>query len=361
MTIKITKIEDFKVPPNIPKARGMEVIGIVEEFDYVNGLENAYGDNIAKEEGIDEKTKDIIADAIKADEWYPYYYPKPPTMEATDVEGKYRQLTGFTTRSGHIKAKKKTMLMYLIKFKDAVDENGVMQSADFWRRAWRTKENVIEKFDFIKTPENRRNILKGAKESLDKSSYVKKDGEHLRRNISAVLVAQGISNPTDKWINDVRDYMGSSAVMTNADDSDVSSNEKLKDSVIVVTKTFGEIKDAKMDSQVLDDIEENIVKKKDEIIERLEDENRETHISVVGKTLGAAIEKADKIRDNKKQTLLNLYKIRFDNHEVIRDLVINHGFSLEDALKTFWKAQKPDEKKGEIYEFPKKPDEKKEK
>lgn len=349
---KMINIEDFTVPPNIPKATGMRVIGIYPKFDYKNKLENAYGQNIAKLKGIEEKIRDTIAEAIKENRWYPYYYPKPATMERVeDVADIMRQLTGFTTRSAHIKQKKDTMFFYLVEFFATADEHGAMQSAEYWRRAWRTQENVNGKFDYIKTDENSKDILAGAKDLLIQSNYKKQDdGTYLRANIVSVLKSCGITNPTDTWINAVRESLDNNVgVMTNAEDFDVSDNEKLEDSVIVVTKTFGQVKDAKMDSQVLDDIEQKIVTNKDTIKDKLEKEEP-YNISVVGKTKDAAIEKATKIRDGKKQVLLDLHKIRFDNHEVIRDLVINHGFSLEDALKNFWRGQYPHETQGEIYD-----------
>ena len=37
---EIINIKDFTISPNIPKAKGMRVIGIIPEFDYENGLEN---------------------------------------------------------------------------------------------------------------------------------------------------------------------------------------------------------------------------------------------------------------------------------------------------------------------------------
>ena len=158
--MSMIKINEYKVPPNIPKARGMRVVGIFPEFDYKNKLENAYGKNVAKEEDIDLNVRDTIAKAIGSEEWNPEHYPKPATMEKTDVEDIMRQLTGYTTRSGHIKAKQKTMFIYLVEFFDAADESGVMQPAAWWRRAWRTKENVPEEFDYIKSKYHRNNILK---------------------------------------------------------------------------------------------------------------------------------------------------------------------------------------------------------
>jgi len=136
--------------------------------------------------------------------------------------------------------------------------------------------------------------------------------------------------------------------MTNAEDFDVTDDPKLKEAVIVTTKTFGCITDPKMDSQVVDEIEKQIVDNADVIKKKLEDKE-EFDIAVVGKTSSAAIELAEKIRKGKLEILLDIHKERYKNYKVIDDLVENHDFSLEDALKVMWRGQKPDETAGEIY------------
>jgi hypothetical protein len=348
---KMKTVDDYKVPPNVPKAKGMRVVGIYPDFDYKNNLQNAYGENIAKEEGIDEKVRDTIAKAINADEWKPEHYPKPATIEKTDVKGMHNQLTGFTTRSGHIKANKDTMFVYEVEFFDAPDDNGVMQPAKFWKRAWRTKENVNEEFDYIKSKYNQNNVIKGAAELLEIGAYATDDeGKYQRSNISSCLKSVGIVNPSDTWINLVREKINPLVgVMTNAEDFDTTDNSKLKDSVIVTAKTFSDIKDPKADSQTVDALEKQIADKADEIKKKLENKE-EFDISVVAKTKGALMEKATKIRESKGKTFLDIHKERYERYKVIHDLVENHGFSLEDVLKVFWRGQKPDETQGEIYD-----------
>ena len=347
----IVNIEDFTVIPNKPKARGMRVIGIISEFNYENGLENGYGKNIAKKEGIDEKKRDIIAKAIKQGEWQPYYYPKPATMEKTDVERIFRQLTRFTTLSGHRKAKKSTMMFYVIEFFDAPDEDGVMQTAEFWRRAWRTKENVPEEFDYIKSDYKEKNILQSAEELLSLSNYQEQDdGTYLRSNIASVLRSVGIKNPNDRWINNVRKQMGNNTgVMTDADDFDVTGNPKLENTLIVLTKTFSQIKDGKYDNEVLEDMEDAIVENKDDIVGRLKN-GKNFKISVVGRTTGAILEKAEKIRKSKPNTIKDVFKKRYESWKVISELIEEHDFDIDDVFNMFWRGQKPDEKDGELYE-----------
>lgn len=353
----LVNIDDYRVKPNIPNVRGMRVIGIYKEFDYRNGLQNAYGRNIAKEEGVDETVRDTICEAIKAKQWKPEHYPKPATMEKTDVKNIFNQLTGFTTRSGHLKASEEgcsdgdTMFIYLVEFYDAPDDDGVMQSADFWRRAWRSRENFPEDFDYIKSKYHKENILKGATDCLQTSNYVPDDdGVYARNNIVAVLRSIGMKNPSDTWINDVRARINPNVgVMTNAEDFDTTGNVKLKDSVITTTKTFGSIKDPKMDSQTVDNIEEQIFSNVDTIKDKLTNE-KHFNITVVGKTKNAMIEKAEKIREGKKDALVSIIEKRVKFYRVIIDLVDNHGFDVETALKTIWRGQMPNEEEGKLYD-----------
>ena len=341
--------DDYKVPPNIPKSRGMRVVGIYPEFDYKNKLANAYNKNIAKEEGVDGKIRDTIADAIKEGNWKPAHYPKPATMEKTDVADINSLLTGFTTMSAHIKALQDTMFIYLVEFFAAPDEDGVMQPAKFWRRAWRTKENVSEPHDYIKSEYKKHNIIKCAAELLKLGAYTAVDGVYARNNIVAALKSVGIANPSDNWVNVVRGEINPSVgVMTNAEDFDTTDNPKLKDSVIVTAKTFSAEKDPKADSQTVDALEKQIVKQADEIKKKLKREEK-FGISVVGKTVSVIVEKATTIRETKKQRFIDIHKERHANHKVINDLIENHNFSLEDVLEIYWRGQKPDEKAGEIY------------
>jgi len=347
--MSMISIDDYTVPPNMPEARGMRVIGVFPEFDYVNSLANGYGTNIAKEEGVDEVVRDTIRGAIKDEQWKPAHYNKPATMEKTDVEGINNLLTGFTTLAAHI-GLVPTMFIYLVEFFDAPDHNGVMQTADYWRRAWRTKENVEEKYDHIKSKYKKKNILRGAADLLNLGSYTPNDeGVYQRSNIVAVLKSIGIANPTDTWVNDVRENINPSVgVMTNADDFDVSDNPKLKKSVIIETKTFGQKSDPKMDSQTVDALEEQIVNQSKVIEKKLKNDEK-FDITVVGKTLGVRIEKADEIREIKPSIILDIYKKRYNNYMVIDNLIKNHGFDLEEALQFMWRGQKPDEESGEIY------------
>tara|TARA_Y100000114_G_scaffold43623_1_gene39114 strand:+ start:108 stop:1178 length:1071 start_codon:yes stop_codon:yes gene_type:complete len=354
---EIFKIDDFNVSPNIPKSTGMRVIGIYPDFDYKNQLDNAYGKNIAKLEGTDEKIRDIICEAIKSKQWKPEHYPKPATMEKTDVDGIFNQLTGFTSRSGHLKASNEgcsdgdTMFIYLVEFFDAPDDDGVMQPAEYWRRAWRTKENVKEDFDYIKSDYNNENTLNAAADLLPKSNYVPDDdGVYMRSNIVAVLKSIGIKNPSDTWINNVRAKINPNVgVMTNAEDFDTTDNVKLKDSIITTANTFGGIKDPKMDSQTIDDIEEQIFDNADKIKDKLESD-KPFNITIVGKTKNAMIDKAEKIRGAKKDTLICIFEKRVQNYRVIIDLIDNHGFSAERAIKTLWRGQMPNEEEGELYD-----------
>ena len=227
--MSMIEVDDYRILPNIPKSKGMRVVGIYPKFDYKNKLANAYGQNIAKEEGIDEKVRDTIAKLIKEGKWKPEHYPKPATMEKTDVEDIFNQLTGFTTRSGHIKALEDTMFIYLVDFFDEADEDGVMQPAEFWRRAWRTRENVPEDSDYVKSDYHKHNIIKAAAELLKLGAYTEVDGVYARNNIVAVLKSIGISNPTDNWVNDVRAQINPTVgVMTNAEDFDLTDNPKLE-------------------------------------------------------------------------------------------------------------------------------------
>jgi len=343
------KIKDFEMTPRIPKSTGMEVIEVFDDFDYKNKLENAYGDNGAKLSGTDEKIRKLMAKAIDKGEWKPEYYPKPATMVATAMTGKYRQITGFTTRSAYILAGKDTMFIYLVKFFEAKDEDGVMQPSNYWEQVWRTKENVNGEFDYIKTPEDKENIKYGAKNALEKGNYTKGDNDtYSKKDITTVLKQLDVANPSDNWINEVRAYLGSAGVMTNAEDFDVSDNKKLEDSLIIITKTFGSIKDPKMDSQVVDSIEQGIVNNENAIRDKLE-KKEPYNISVVGKTLNADIEKSEKIRDSKKQIFLDIFEARYKRYKII-DKLIDDGFSLRDALESLWRGQKPDEEEGELYD-----------
>tara|TARA_Y100000817_G_scaffold196552_1_gene153754 strand:- start:857 stop:1924 length:1068 start_codon:yes stop_codon:yes gene_type:complete len=353
---EMVKIEDLTIPPNKPTARGMKVIGIYKDFDYENGLENGYGKNIAKEEGINEKIRDTIARAIDAKKWEPLHYPKPATMEKTDVEGIFTHLTGFTTLSGHRKAKKSTMTFYVVEFEDAPDEDGVMQTADFWRRSWRTRENVPEEFDYIKSDYDTKNIVVATVQLLNLSNYQKQnDGTYQRKNIASCLKSAGIKNPTDKWINDVRKELGhDTSVMTETDDFDITDehkekHQKLKESPIILTKTFSDIKDSKYDAELLESIEEQIVEHENVIKDKL-NKKEDLSICVVAKTKNAILEKADKIRNNKKNTILDNFQNRMNRWRVIINLVDKNNLDIEDAFQIFWRGQKPDEKEGEIYE-----------
>ena len=351
----LIKIEDYQVPPNTPKARGMRVLGIFPHFGYKDKLQNAYGKNIAKDEGVDPAVRDLIARALTeedGDNWNPQYYSKAATIEKTDVEGMYNQLTGFTTRSAHIQAKKETMLVYLVEFFEEADEDGVIQSAEYWKRAWRSRENVQEEFDYIKSDYKKENVMIAASNLLQKSTYKPKDdGIYLRKNIAAVLKTLGIKNPSDKWINDVREKVNpSDGVMTNAEDFDITDNPKLKDSVIVTTKTYGGVKDPKMDSQTIDAIQNEIFNNSEIIKDKLK--NKETFdITVVGKTTGVLQEKALKVRKQKKKTITSGLLKRYETWKVIIELVDEYGLDLETAIKMVWRGQMmPNEVEGQLYD-----------
>ena len=350
----LVKIEEYKVSPNIPKARGMRVLGVIPDFEYKNKLQNAYGQNIAKDEGIDPAVRDLIARALTeedGDNWNPQYYPKAATIEETDVDGIFNQLTGFTTRSGHIQAKKETMLVYLVEFFEDADEDGVIQSAEYWKRAWRSKENIEEEFDYIKSDYKKENIHIAASDLLQKSAYKPKDnGVYLRKNIAAVLKSLGIKHPSDKWINDVREKINPSiGVMTNADYFPIKDNPKLKDSVIVTTKTYGGMTDPKMDSQTIDAIQNEIFNNSEIIKDKLK--NKETFdITVVGRTTGVLLENASKVRKEKTKIIKSGLQKRISDARVIIDLIDNHGLDLDEAVKTAWCGQKPDETEGQLYD-----------
>ena len=352
---KMISINDISISPRLPKSRGMRVKGVIKDFEYEKYLQNGYGDNIAKNEGIDIKKRDIIARAIQAEEWYPLHYSKPATMEETDVEGMFNQLSGFTTKSGHKKAQKFTMTFYVVEFFDAPDGDGVMQSAEFWRRAWRSRENVPEEFDYIKSDYRTKNILQAVVQLLKLSNYEKQDdGTYLRKNVASCLKSVGIKHPTDSWINDVRRELGDISVMVEADDFDITDKhkekyQKLKESKIILTKTFSASKDSKYDAELLETIEDEIVDNENDIKNKL-NKKENVGISVIGKTTNAILEKADKIRETKKDVMLQNFEKRMKSWRVIINLVDKHNFSMKDAFQIFWRGQKPDEKEGEIYE-----------
>ena len=349
---EMVELDDYNVKPHAPSAKGMRVLGIFPEFPYKEKLANAYGQNIAKEEGIDESIRDTIAKSIKSGEWKPWHYSKPATMEKTDVENINNLLTGFSTMAGHNLADKNTMFIYLVEFFDAPDDSGVMQPADHWRRAWRTRENVEEEFDYIKSKYKHHNILKAAASLLKLGNYAPDDnGVYGRNSISSVLKSVGIKNPTNNWINGVREHINPNVgVMTNANDFDVSDNPKLSKSIFHVTKTFSHVIDGKYDAEVLNDIENQIVENQNTIEENLKEE-KDFEVSVVAKTKNAIIEKADKIRENKPKTILDDFEQRLENYRIIIDLIDNHGFKLDNTMKFWWRGQKPNEKAGEIYNY----------
>ena len=104
-----------------------------------------------------------------------------------------------------------------------------------------------------------------------------------------------------------------------------------------------------MDSQTIDDIEEQIFDNVDTIKDKLEND-KPFNIAIVGKTKNAMIDKAEKIRGAKKDTLICIFEKRVQNYRVIIDLIDNHGFSAERAIKTFWRGQMPNEEEGELYD-----------
>ena len=138
-------------------------------------------------------------------------------------------------------------------------------------------------------------------------------------------------------------------VMTNADDFDVTGNPKLKNSLIVLTKTFSQIKDGKYDNEVLEDMEDAIVENKDDIVDRLKN-GQNFNISVVGKTKNAILEKAENIRKSKPNTLKDGFKKRYESWKEINELIEKHNFDIDDVFNMLWRGQKPDEKEGELYE-----------
>ena len=139
----------------------------------------------------------------------------------------------------------------------------------------------------------------------------------MRSNIVAVLKSIGIKNPSDTWINNVRAKINPNVgVMTNAEDFDTTDNVKLKDSIITTANTFGGIKDPKMDSQTIDDIEEQIFDNVDTIKDKLEND-KPFNIAIVGKTKNAMIDKAEKIRGAKKDTLICIFEKRVQNYKNI--------------------------------------------
>ena len=73
-------------------------------------------------------------------------------------------------------------------------------------------------------------------------------------------------------------------------------------------------------------------------------------ISVVGRTTGAILEKAEKNRKSKPNTIKDVFKKRYESWKVISELIEEHDFDIDDVFNMFWRGQKPDEKDGELYE-----------
>ena len=62
---KMISINDISISPRLPKSRGMRVKGVIKDFEYEKYLQNGYGDNIPKNEGIDIKKEILLRELYK--------------------------------------------------------------------------------------------------------------------------------------------------------------------------------------------------------------------------------------------------------------------------------------------------------
>jgi len=150
------KLKDlFSVPAREPKAKGMRVLRIEDEFP-MDKIYQPGGSNSARATGTDTKKVAEFQRLIKEGKYEPGYYI-PPTVELIKDASQFPELelsdkqkeemlkydamldTGFHRHEGHYGENKQTMHVAVVEFFAFQGK-----PAEYWRDIWRTNENMKE-------------------------------------------------------------------------------------------------------------------------------------------------------------------------------------------------------------------------
>ena len=179
---------------NLPKSKGMRIVGIIDAFEYnkyLEGIEASdWGNDVRSELYDTPKTVSKFMTAIKEGTYLPKIYMGPTMSETGKMKNgvsMYALETGWHRVTAHIGSKIDTMYFVVVEFFDFEGK-----SAAYWRGVWKALENK-ENTEVIKTTRKGKDLPNKIIKMIDEKTIpsVKKD---LKKNIIKALDDMGATD-----------------------------------------------------------------------------------------------------------------------------------------------------------------------